>query len=78
MIRVKPGMSGSRTILTRNTRSTPGDYPEMPFCLRLVPDRDMETQEDNYDAVWFLRQGDIGTAIINPQKFRLRTPTATK
>jgi hypothetical protein len=38
----------------------------------------METQEDNYDAVWFLRQGDIGTAIINPQKFRLRTPTATK
>lgn len=22
-----------------------------------------------YDAVWFTRQGDIGTAIINPEKF---------
>jgi len=40
----------------------------LPSCSEVV----RRAEEQGYDAVWFKRQGDLGTAVMNPDAFAPR------
>ena len=50
----------AKGLLVRGRRMSLLDY-----CSEVV----RRAEAAGYDAVWFDRQGDVGTAIINPEKF---------
>lgn len=58
---------------TRLYASLSKDIPKNKGMLKFCSDVTKKAKSEGYDAVWFVRQTDIGTAIINKEMFDVLT-----